>query len=444
MRYAGLKVRTFKRGGVHPEEFKYFSEDKAIDNFPIPQKVVIPLLQHLGKPAKPLVKKGDIVKEGDLIGEKDGPISANIHSSVPGKVVDVKKVAVANNNRVPAVIIKTEGEFNKGNEEKQEWENLSKEDILEIIKNAGIVGMGGATFPTDIKLNPPADKKIDSLIINGVECEPFLTTDYRLMLEKSEEIIEGIKILNKLVDAENIYIGIELNKKEAIKKLKKLSEKEKKIKVVPLKVKYPQGGEKQLINAILKKEVPGGALPFEVGAIVSNVATVYAIREAVLYNKPLIERVVTVTGPIVKKPGNYKIKIGTLVKDVLDEVGIEGEISKLIIGGPMMGFAVNSDEIPVTKGTSGIVVFGEKEEKRVRYNDFESCIKCSKCLMACPISLNPSMLSILGEYNKWDEMKEWNLMDCIECGSCSFVCPANRPIVQFIKMGKFYARSKKN
>ncbi len=442
MRYIGLKVKTFKSGGVHPDDFKKYSKNVPIDNAPIPVKVVIPLSQHLGKPAKVLVKKGDVVTEGQLIGEKDGPISANIHSSVPGKVIDVKKLPVPTNNRVLSVVIKTEGEFNTAPTDETDWMSLSKEEILNRIKDAGIVGMGGATFPTDIKLNPPKDKIIDSLIINGVECEPFLTTDYRLMIEKTEEIIEGIKIIQKLLEVENVFIGIELNKKDAIKKLKKVVKKDD-IKIVPLKEKYPQGGEKQLIKAVLNREVPTGGLPFEIGVVVSNVATVYAVRDAVKYNKPLTDRVVTVTGPIVKKPGNYKVKIGTLVKDLLDEVGIDGEIEKLIIGGPMMGISVNTDEIPVTKGTSGILVMGKKEEKKIKYDNFSSCIKCSKCLMVCPIKLNPSMLSVLGEYDKWTEMSDWNLMDCIECGSCSYICPANRPIVQFIKMGKIYSRSRK-
>ena len=443
MWYSGLKIKTFRPGGIKPAEHKEITEEKKIINFHIPQKVVIPLNQHTGKPARPVVKKGDIVSEAQLIGEKDGKISANIHSSIPGKVIDIGNYPVLCDLKSPCVVIQLEGEFKTGTPPKDDWERLDKEELLKRIEDAGIVGMGGATFPTDVKYSPPPSKKIDTLIINGVECEPYLTADYRLMLEKTDEIIEGIKIARKILGIDRVFIGIEFNKKKAIKKFKTSIPSKENIFVVPLKVKYPQGAEKQLIKAILKREVPSGGLPFDVGVIVSNIGTIYAIRDAVLYKRPLIERVVTITGKIVKNPGNYKIRIGTLISDIIKEVGIREDIGKIIIGGPMMGINVATQDTPVTKGTSGILFLSKKEAHKVNYTNYQACIHCAKCVFSCPMLLNPSMLSILGEMEKWEEMNNYNVLDCIECGCCSFVCPSQRPIVQFIKIGKTYARLKK-
>lgn len=430
--------RTFKKGGIKVKENKSLTENLPITNFHIPQKVIIPLTQHIGKPARPVVKKGDLVSEGQLIGEKDGRISANIHSSIPGKVIELGNYPYLTNLKAPSVVIQLEGEFKKGNSIRTDWLSLSEEEILKSIENAGIVGMGGATFPTDVKLAPPENKIIDTFIVNGAECEPYITADYRLMLEKTEEILEGIKIIKKIIKPKNIFIGIEDNKKSAIKKFKEAIAKKDGIKVVSLKTKYPQGGEKQLIKAILNREVPSGGLPFDVGVIVSNVGTVFAIYEAVVYNKPLIERVVTVTGKIVKNPGNYKIKIGTLIKDIIEEVGVKDEIGKIILGGPMMGINIAYDETPITKGTSCVLFLSKKEAEKFNYSDFNPCIHCGKCLSVCPIGLNPSLLSILGENSRWLEMRNYNVLDCIECGCCSFVCPSFRPIVQFIKIGKSF------
>ena len=440
LKFAGLNIKSFGRGGVHPKGNKHIAKDHAIDNFHIPQKVYISLSQHLGKPAKPVVNKGDIVTEGQLVGEMDGMFSANIHTGVPGKVVDVGNYLTINNFKVPTVVIQFEGELTKDNDKKEDWLKLLKENIIEKVTNAGIVGMGGAAFPAHIKLNVPPEKKINFLIINGTECEPYLTCDYRLMMEKSDELLEGIKILQKVLDVKKAYIGIELNKKDTIKKYKELTLNNKDgIEVVPLRVRYPQGGEKQLIKAVIKKEVPSGGLPFDVGALVSNVGTILAIREAVLFDKPLTERVVSVTGTIVKKPGNYKMKIGTPVSDIIEEVGLTEGPSKIIFGGPMMGMAVSSTDVGITKGTSGILFLSTKEDK-VKYNEFRDCVHCSKCVLACPSGLNPAILSILSENEKTDMLKENNILDCIECGCCNYVCPANRPIVQFVKLGKLALR----
>ncbi len=444
MKFAGLNIRKFKSGGIRPDEHKHITENLLIENFHIPKKAVIPLSQHLGKPAKSLVKKGDTVIEGQIIGEKDGMISANVHSSIPGKVIDVGNYPVLNRLKVLSVVIQLEGEFKKGARPKDDWEHLEVSEILKRIEDAGIVGMGGATFPTNVKYSPPPDKNIDSLIINGVECEPYLTSDYRLMIEKSDEIIEGIKIVKKVLNVKNVYIGIELNKKKAIKKIKDRVAKNDNIKVVPLRVRYPQGAEKQLIKAVLNREVPSGGLPFDVGVIVSNVATIYAVRDAVLFQNPLIERVVTISGDIVEKPGNYKIKIGTLVSDIIQELGVdESKLGKIVFGGPMMGISVPSKDVPVTKGTSGILFLSREFTNKVDYTDYSACIHCGKCVLVCPMRLNPSMLSILAENKNWQDMKEFNILDCIECGSCSYVCPAQRPIVQMIKLGKSFIRLSK-
>ncbi len=435
MKFSGIEIKSFSKGGVHPKENKHYTKHLPIENLHIPRTATIPLIQHLGKPAKPIVNKGDSVSEGQLIGEKDGMFSANIHSSIPGKVLKIGDFPCLNNLRVPSVVIQLEGEFNKGQENKSNWKKLKNEKIIEKIMQAGIVGMGGAAFPAHIKLSIPSDKNVDTFIVNGAECEPYLTCDYRLMIEKTDEIIEGTQIIKKILNVKNVFIGIELNKKDVIRKFhEKVSGTD--IKVVPLKVRYPQGGEKQLIKAAINKEVPSGGLPFDVGAVVHNVGTILAIRDAVLFDKPLIERVVTVTGSIVKKPGNYKIKIGTQLKEIIEEVGLTEDADKVILGGPMMGITAVSPDVPVTKGTSGILILNAKEEEKIRYDRFESCVHCSRCLVVCPIGLHPAMLSLLAENEQYENMKKYNILDCIECGCCNYVCPADRPIVQFIKIGK--------
>lgn len=393
------------------------------------------MAQHLGKPSRPIVKKGDIITEGQLIGEKDGMFSSHIHSSIPGKVVDVGNYSSINSLATPAVVIQLEGELKKGNDQQTDWKQLNSDQIIQRVALAGIVGLGGACFPTDMKLSVPSGKMVDTLIINGVECEPYLNCDYRIMIEKTSEVLEGIRIIKKALNVKRVFIGIELNKKKAIRQFIDTAGKDD-ITIVPLRVRYPQGGEKQLIKAVIKKEVPSGGLPFDVGVVVCNVGTAFAVREAVLFQRPLTERTVTVTGTIVKKTGNYKMKIGTLLQDVIEEVGLTEEAGKIIFGGPMMGVSVISMDTPVTKGTCGILFLSKKEAKKINYNRFESCLHCSRCLMFCPIRLNPAMLSILSEKERYDSMSRYDIMDCIECGCCNYVCPSHRPIVQLIKMGK--------
>lgn len=436
-------IRTFRRGGIHPHERKSLTENCPIENLPLPVRAVIPLCQHLGKPGLAVVKKGDTVSEGQLIAQKDGPCSAHVHSSITGKVMDVAPCFTPSGTKSDCVVIHLEGTFKRGRMEKPDWTGFGREEILKRISDAGVVGLGGATFPTDLKLSVPPGKKVEHLILNGAECEPYLTCDDRLMREKPEEIIEGVRIIKKLLNNVKAFIGIETNKREAIHALSRHIRPADGIAIVPLKVKYPQGGEKQLITAITGKEVPSGGLPYDVAALVVNAATAHAVREAVLFRQPLIERVVTVTGSIVKKPGNYKIRIGTLLCDVIADVGLTEEAARIVFGGPMMGLAVVSPETPVTKSTSGILFLSEREERRIRYDSFRACVHCAKCLKACPVSLNPCMLSVLGEFGDYDGMKKYDIMDCIECGCCNYVCPSFRPIVQLIKIGKSVLKGRK-
>ncbi len=429
--------KTFKIGGVHPEANK-LSAANAIVGAQLPKTAIIPLAQHIGAPANAVVQKGDKVKVGQLIGEANGFVSANIHSSVSGTVSKIDVAVDVAGFKKPAVFIDVEGD---------EWlETIDRTDTLieEIkddaktivgkIKDAGIVGMGGATFPAHVKLAIPEGKKADFLIINGVECEPYLTADHRLMLEKSAELIVGVKILMKAIGVEKAYIGIEANKPDAISKLTELCAKEQGIEVVPLKLKYPQGGEKQLINAVSGREVPSGKLPIDAGAVVQNVGTAFAVYEAVQKNKPLIERIVTVTGDTVATPSNFRARIGTPVAELIAAAGGDVEKSgKIISGGPMMGKAMANLESTVTKGSSGILMLSE--EKAVR-PEAGPCIRCAKCVDACPMGLEPYLLMQYSQRQMWAEDEANHIMDCIECGCCIFSCPAKRPILDYVRLGK--------
>lgn len=435
--------RGFK-GGIHPQENKKFSEGKEFSYISIPHTCFIPLQQHLGKPAKPVVEDGQSVEEGQLIAEADGFISANVHSSVPGKVVGIRLHPSVYSPKTQCVIIETEGAFSASSKTNtvENWESLPREDLLSRIKDAGIVGLGGAAFPTAVKLSPPQGKTIDTLIVNGAECEPYLTVDDMLMRSFPAEILEGIRITMKVLGVGNAIIGIEKNKPEAIQKLKNIiTEKNiSHIEVVALKTKYPQGAEKQLIKSLLGREVPSGGLPMDVRAVVQNVGTIFAIREAVQFKKPLYERYITVSGTIVKKPGNYKVRLGTRISDILDEIGgLTEEPAKVIMGGPMCGIALDSLEIPVVKGTSGILFFGKKDV----YDDaYLPCIRCARCVSVCPAGLLPCDLSVAVERGMKDALEALKPFDCIMCGSCTYVCPSRRPISHFIKLGQQYLKSK--
>jgi electron transport complex protein RnfC len=430
-------MKTFSIGGIHPKENK-FSAGKKIIEMTLPQQVVIPLAHYIGAPSEAIVKKGDLVKAGQLIGKANGFISANVHSSVSGKVNKIDVQLDASGYKRPSVFIDVDGD---------EWlENidrsstiireclLPKEEILKKIQDAGIVGLGGATFPAHVKLSPPQGKKADVLIINAVECEPYLTCDHQLMLEKGEEIIVGITIIMKVLDVKRAVIGIENNKPDAIAHLSKIASQYKGIEVVALKVQYPQGGEKQLIDAVIGRQVPSGALPIEVGAVVQNVGTTFAIYEAVQKNKPLIERVMTVTGKSATQPANYRVRIGTLLSEVVTLAGgVPEGTGKIIGGGPMMGRSLMNLNIPMAKGSAGILFMPDEESVR---KPMKNCIRCTKCVSVCPMGLEPFLLMNQSERNMWPEMEKERVMDCIECGSCSYTCPSNRPLLDYIRYGK--------
>ena len=429
--------KTFSIGGVHPPENK-LTADKKIEILPIPQTVSVPVSQHIGTPAKVVVNLKDKVKTGQLIAESGGFISANIHSPVSGTVSKIENVLDSSGYKRLSVIIQVEGdEWLESIDRSQDLKSeitLSEDAIVDKIKESGIVGLGGATFPSHVKLVPPKGMIPEILILNGVECEPYLTSDHRLMMEKGAEIIIGTKILMKALRIEKAAIGIENNKPDAISHLSKLLENQKNISVVALKVQYPQGGEKQLIDAVIKRQVPSGKLPISVGAVVHNVGTAFAVYEAVQKNKPLIDRVVTITGKTVKKPSNFLVRIGTSTSELIEAAGgLPEDTGKIISGGPMMGKSLNSIDVPITKGTSGILILPQDESSR---RPVMACIRCSKCVSVCPMGLEPFLLMTLSEKNFAERLETEKTLDCIECGSCSYVCPADRPLLDYIRLGK--------
>lgn len=431
-------AKTFRIGGIHPHDYK-LSAQRPIEVLPPPKQVVIPLGQHIGAPAEPVVKKGDEVKVGTLIAKAGGFVSSNIHSSVSGKVLKIDSIYDASGYKKPAIFI---------NVAEDEWEEsidrspqvirectLDAKAIVAKIGEMGIVGMGGATFPTQVKLSPPPGQTAQVLIINAVECEPYLTADDRIMREHAEEILIGCEILMKALGVEKTFIGIENNKLEAIKTMREKAQAGfSSITIVPLKKRYPQGGEKQLIDAVIRRQVASGALPITVGAVVQNVGTVYAIYEAVQKNKPLIERVVTVTGKKLTNPSNLLVRIGTPMQALIDAAGgLPEDTGKIIGGGPMMGRALVNTEVPVTKGSSGLLLLSKKDSQRGKMRD---CIRCGKCVEACPMGLNPAFLMRDTFFKDWENCEKLFAQDCIECGSCSFSCPADRPLLDYIRIGK--------
>ncbi|MGC9313064.1 MAG: electron transport complex subunit RsxC [Sediminispirochaetaceae bacterium] len=437
-------LKTYPKGGVHPPDRKGSSSDKPIRNALIPQTLVIPLSQHLGKPADLTVEVGDEVREGMLLGKSSGFISAPVHSPVPGKVKEIKDVYLPNGIKTKAVVIEMEGEFDRSGKEQQrrEWKQMSGKELLDIITENGIVGLGGATFPTNVKFSIPKGKKAELFVVNGVECEPYLTIDHRLMLEKTDELLEGVEIIDKILAPERMAIAIEENKPDAIQLMEeKIAERGLNIEVIPLKLKYPQGDEKLVLKAITGEEVPSGGLPIDIGAVVSNAGTVYSIYEAVVFSKPLIERFVTVSGGAIKDPANLKVRVGTPIGDLIEECGGFTEVpAKIVVGGPMTGFTVYDLDTPVIKGTSGVLALTAKE---VNSAGRTNCISCGRCIQVCPMGLNPTTLFKKVDHLEYDEAVELGLNDCRECGSCGYVCPAHIPLVQGIKLGKRMARKKK-
>lgn len=427
--------KTFQ-GGIHPIEQKHWTEKKKIKIINTPDTVVIPLQQHIGAPAEPVVKKEDTVKMGQVIGKSSKFVSALCHASVSGTVTAVEKRPHPLGAKVLSVVIKNDGKdtWQKKPEKEIDYMNLSTEIMTRRIKEAGLAGMGGAAFPSHVKLSPPREKPIDCFILNGVECEPFLTADHRLMLENTDDILAGLNIIMKILNVSKAIIGIEKNKPDAIKLMKKKTAQLNSVSVVTLKIKYPQGAEKQLIKAVTGREVPSGGLPMDVGCVVHNVGTTLAVFQAVSSKKPLIERVVTVTGPGVKKPGNLMARIGTPFRHLIDCCGgYTKDAAKLINGGPMMGISQITDEVPVIKGTSGILILNKKTAKLHRE---KPCIACARCVDICPLQLVPRQIATFIEYNDVEKAQEIGLLDCMECGSCSYICPSKRNLVQYIKLGK--------
>ncbi len=430
-----MKILTFK-GGIHPHDNKTATASVDIVTLDAPQTLIFPMQQHIGAPCEPLVTVGEQVKMGQKIADSKAFISAPIHASVSGKVIAIEPVLHPSGSKVMSVIIENDGldTVHESIAPKGDLSALEPKEIVEIVREAGIVGMGGAGFPTSVKLSPPPDKKINHVIINGAECEPYLTSDHRVMLEEPEDVIAGLKIIMKVLGLDKGYIGIEVNKSDAIKVMEQHAAKEKGIEVVRLQTKYPQGAEKQLIQVVTGEEVPSGALPADVGAIVNNIDTCTAIARAVKTGMPLIRRIVTVSGSAVKEPRNYSVRIGTPFKALFEKSeGFREEPVKIVMGGPMMGIAQFSIDVPVVKGTSGLLAFTEKE---VTLQPESPCIRCGKCLDACPMNLLPLYLNAYAVKNDLDKAQAYHAADCIECGSCSYVCPAKRHLVQTIRVAK--------
>ncbi len=436
-----MRLHTFRKGGVHPEENKLTSNVKT-KVAALPKRAIYPLQQHIGAPAKAVVKKGDSVKVGTMIAEAGGFVSAPIFSAVSGKVLKIDNVIDATGYRVPAIIIDVEGD---------EWEEsidrsdaivrlaqhpeLTPEEITQRIKEAGITGMGGASFPTFIKLTPPPGTKAECVIINGVECEPYITSDFRLMMEHADEILIGLELLMKAAKVEKGYIGIEENKPEAIELLTKKAANKQKITIVPLAQKYPQGGEKQLVDAVIGRQVPAPpAIPVHVGAIVQNVGTAYAVYQAVMKHKPLFERYTTVTGKKLVHPGNFLVRMGTPMIDLIEACGgmPEGD-NKILAGGPMMGKALISTEVPICKGTNSVTILTDSDARRKKV---QPCIRCAKCVSVCPMGLEPYLIATASNFKDWERCEHECITSCIECGSCQFTCPSHRPLLDNIRNGK--------
>ena len=441
-----MKIKTFSMGGIHPKENKLTHEVPTVVA-ELPKQAIFPLSQHIGAPAKPVVQKGDKVKVGTLIAEAGGFVSAPIFSSVSGTVFKVDTAIDATGYRKPAIIINVEGdEWEESIDRSNKLElvadhhELTPEEIVDRIKNAGVVGMGGACFPTFIKLTPPPTAKAECVIINAVECEPYITADYRLMMERPDEILVGLELLMIGAKVTKGYIGIETNKPAAIELLtekcaKKFDGTKYQVEVVPLKQRYPQGGEKQLVDAVIQRQVPAPpAIPVNVGAIVQNVGTAYAVYEAVMKRKPLFERYTTVTGKKLQNPGNFLVRMGTPMKDLIDFCGgmPEGD-NKLLAGGPMMGKALTSDEVPICKGTNSVTIISDEEARR---KEPQPCIRCAKCVGVCPMGLEPYLLAKLSEVKNWERAESEDITSCIECGSCHYTCPAHRPLLDNIRQGK--------
>jgi electron transport complex protein RnfC len=435
-----MKLRTFA-GGIHPPDSKQWSSHQAIEDCSLPAELVVPLAQHIGAPAVPCVEVGQYVAKGQEIGSAKGFVSVPVHAPTSGVISAIESRPHPWGTSLPAVVVKPDGEDRWWSElQPADPGELSPEDIIERVRQAGVVGMGGAAFPAHVKLSPPPEKKIRTLIFNGVECEPYLTADHRLMLEEPERILQGVALLQYVFGSERVAVGIEANKPDAIALFEKMCAGTP-VEVIPLQVKYPQGAEKQLIAAVTGREVPSGGLPMDIGVAVHNVSTAAAVNDAVLLGRPLIERICTVTGPVIREPKNLRIRIGTPLSHLVDTCGglIEAP-GKIVLGGPMMGFTQLGFDVPAIRGTSGLLLLRHAD---VALQPEGTCIRCARCVQACPMHILPTTIAAYARRDMIAEAAEYCAMDCIECGSCSYVCPAAIPLVQAIRYGKAAILAKK-
>ncbi len=435
------KAKTFF-GGIHPAYNKELTSGAAIETARPPKLVVIPMTQHIGAPCQPLVQVGDRVLMGQKIGDSQAKISAPVHSSVSGRVVAVEERPHPSQYSALSVVIENDfqDEAVPPFAGSRDWQGLSSPEIVQIVREAGIVGLGGAAFPTHFKLVPPTHAKIEAVLLNGAECEPYLTCDHRIMLENAEQVIEGLRILMKVAGVDKGYIGVEENKSDAINALREACQPYAGLEVVPLQVKYPQGLESLLIKAISGKEVPSGKLPLDIGFIVNNVATAAAVAQVIRTGQPLIERVVTVTGSMVENPKNLRARIGTLFSDLLDQCGLKGQPGKVVQGGPMTGVTQFTTEVPVLKGVSGILVLSPEEAKPLEPSP---CVRCARCVDVCPMLLQPLHLAQFAERGLYDKAEAYHVLDCRECGACTFICPSRRPLLQNIRLAKGQVMAKR-
>jgi electron transport complex protein RnfC len=433
---------TFPKGGVHPPEFKTQTQGLGIEVMPVPDELELILGQHIGAPCTATVAKRDVIVEGAVIGEVKKGLGVPLHAPAAGKIKDLATSVHPVRGSSPSITLEVDREAAPVQYQKVDWRQLSGSDMLAKIHAAGVVGIGGAGFPTHVKLNPPADSAVDTLVLNGAECEPYITADHRQMLEHSTEIVQGARIILKILGISECHIGIESNKPDAIREMSKAAQEgsaaDCAITIQTLQVKYPQGSEKQLIQAVTGRKVPSMALPSSVGVVVQNVSTAKAIYDAVVYSKPLTEKVVTIAGKGIARPANLQVKIGTKIIDIVDYLGgLKPGLAKIIMGGPMMGFAVSSLDIPVTKTTSAILFLSEDE---IDSKPYSQCIRCGWCLDACPMGLEPKEIGIYVEANRAEDTAQFGVFDCFECGSCSYICPAKRPLVQFVRLAKLKAK----
>lgn len=438
-----MKLKTFRKG-VHPPEYKYLSAQKSLERLPLPEEVFIPLHQHIGAPCRPIVEKGQEVRTGEIIGQSSGFVSSPVHATISGKVktIDNFPHPLGINSQMIQIVGDGEDNWIESESTAADWEKLSNDEIIELIQKAGVVGLGGAAFPTHVKLSPPRGRTIDTFILNGCECEPYLTADHRMMVEQPDEVVSGVRILMKTLNVERGIIGIENNKPDAITAMETVSKAYSNIDVIPLQVKYPQGAEKMLIKALTDRDVPTGGLPLDVGVVVNNVGTAIAVADAVVRRKPLIERVVTVTGDGVKEPKNVIARIGTPFQNLTDFCGgLTDDVVQIIMGGPMMGVAQHTQNVPVIKATSGILCLADASVYRKREYP---CIQCGNCISVCPMNLLPTRLAGFTQVEDWEASERLGILNCIECGSCAYSCPSNIPLVQRIRIGKLKVNDLKN